>query len=104
MAEDEAPQQDALEDILPTEEPTHAAAEPPLGSFQPWHLPRKHHLRKNQWAVSLDRLLDVIPDRKLIKYLCLPGQDLLDVQVLADVCKAKGRRLRYLGFDQSLAT
>jgi hypothetical protein len=102
MAEEERPQQDALQHILPSQEPTHAAPERPLEVFKPWHLPRKQHLRKRQWAASLDRLLDAIPDRKLIKYLCLPGEDLLDVQVLADVCRAKGRRLRYLGFDQSL--
>jgi hypothetical protein len=103
MSEDQE-QENELGNILPLEEPTHAPAEQPLRVFQPWHLPRKQHVRKSQWAHYLNELLDAMPDRALIKYLGLPGEDLLDLQVLADICRAKARRLKYLGFDQSLAS
>jgi hypothetical protein len=102
MSEEGVDETEALDDILPAEEPSHAPEEPALEVFKPWHLPRKHHLRKRQWADSLRHLLNDIPDRRLIKYLCLPGEDMLDVQVLADVCRENNRRLRYLGFDQSI--
>lgn len=95
---DEAP---TLEGILPAEPLEHAPAEPPSTTFKPWHLPRKQHVRKMQWAGALANLLDELPDRRLVKYLCLPGEDLLDVEVLATVCREKNRRLKYLGFDQS---
>ncbi|MCL2648118.1 MAG: hypothetical protein FWD61_14090 [Phycisphaerales bacterium] len=89
-----------LEEILPTQPLTHASVgAPPLNEFLPWHLPRKHHVRKKQWGEALEELIDKLPDRQLINYLCLPGEDLLDVQVFAEVCRRKSRRLRYLGFN-----
>lgn len=89
-----------LEGILPHGPLEHAgAACPPLTEFKPWHLPRKHYVRRHQWVTAAAALLEVIPHREFLKYMCLPGEDLLDVHVLAELCAAQGRRLRYLGFD-----
>jgi len=92
----------ALEGILPTEAPKHDPAESPSKAFKPWHLPRKQHVRQAQWSNAFAKLLDDLPDRQLIKYLCLPGEDMLDVESFAELCKSKERRLKYLGFDQSM--
>lgn len=99
---DSPPEHSPLDEIIPAEQLEHAEAGAlPTVDFKPWHLPRKHHVRKSQWGRAFERLLPEIPDRLLIKYLCLPGEDLLDVQILADICKREGRTLRYLGFDTS---
>ncbi|MBX3380493.1 MAG: hypothetical protein KF805_10385 [Phycisphaeraceae bacterium] len=102
---DETPQDEVLDTILTQGDLAHETdGELPLAEFKPWHLPRKHLVRKEQWAAVVGRLLDDLPDRRMIKYLCLPGEDLIDVQVLAEVCQNKGRVLRYLGFDETLPT
>jgi hypothetical protein len=100
---EQAGQPNPLDEILPARGPEHAQTEPPLDAFEPWHLPRKHHVRKNQWGAALEKLIDEMPDRMLIKYLCLPGKDLLDVEIMAAICRQKNRQLRYLGFDQNLS-
>lgn len=101
MSEPLPPADDELDGILPTGRLDHASGqEPPSVDFKPWHLPRKHHVRKHQWGLALAKLIVDLPDRQMINYLGLPGEDLLDVQILADVCKANQRRLKYLGFDQ----
>ena len=68
--------------------------------FQPWHHPVKQLVRDNQWAELTSRLLS---ERKeapsVLHYFTLPGVDLLDVRVLADVCGPRGIIIKYFGFD-----
>ena len=81
--------------------PGHAVPEPiPLVSFAPWHLPRKQWVRKYQWRFGTKRLLRELQlgDRPL-RYLGLPGTELLDLEVLAGFCAEKGLKFRYLGFN-----
>jgi len=98
MPDDPAPE-DRFADIVPEEEPAHVPGEQMRDEFALWHLPRKHHVRVEQWARALRALVKDIPDRTLINYLGLPGEDLLDLEMLAKVCGEEGRKLKYLGFD-----
>lgn len=68
--------------------------------FQPWHRPRKQYVRRAQWSRELRFLVrDLRLDGEL-RYLTLPGNDLLDIRHLAEsVCTPGGVRLRYLGFN-----
>ena len=72
--------------------------------FKPWHKPRKHFLRLMQWCSETEKLMTRLnlPAGSEMRYLGLPGEDLLDLRVIKDVCP-KGVQLRYLGFDDSLA-
>lgn len=69
--------------------------------FLPWHLPRKQFVRRDQWCEQIGLLLDDAPltDGPL-KYLGLPGGDLLDLrQFHSAVCLARNIGLRFLGFN-----
>lgn len=70
--------------------------------FLPWHRPRKQYVREYQWRVQLDHLLDNLrfTDDPVIKYLGLPGTDLIDLRYFHDViCKPKNIPLRFIGFN-----
>lgn len=69
--------------------------------FQPWHHPVKQIVRARQWAALTKRLLQarVQGTTKILRYFTLPGADLLDVRVLADVCAPFGVKIEYFGFD-----
>lgn len=72
--------------------------------FHPWHKPRKHFIRIYQWCHETRQLLKRLnlgPDGEL-RYLGLPGEDLLDIRVLQGVCQKAKVKLRYIGFDSSL--
>ncbi len=90
---------DSLDERLPpTPEP---AAQKP---FQPWHKPRKQFIRLRQWCDEVKALLAELTKARgaapaSLSYLTLPGDELLDVRVLHDVCGAQSVRLRYLGFN-----
>jgi len=75
-------------------------------TFKPWHRPRKHFLRLNQWCHETRQLLKLLrtPDGGELRYLGLPGEDLLDIRVLKGVCQRAKLTLRYLGFDSSLTS
>ena len=71
-------------------------------NFHPWHKPRKHYLRKNQWASSIATLVDNLhlKDRKRsLHYLSLPGPDLLDVRTIEPICHNKEIKLSFLGLN-----
>lgn len=72
--------------------------------FQPWHRPRKQWVRVKQWKREIQRLVDALnlTDRPLT-YLSLPGDDLLDVRVVCEVCEHKKIKLRFLGFNSPLS-
>jgi hypothetical protein len=71
--------------------------------FLPWHRPRKHFVRHAQWCEQVRRLLDDIElDDKTLRYLGLPGVDLLDLRHLHDViCQPREMMLRFLGFNRA---
>lgn len=70
--------------------------------FQPWHRPRKQYVRGVQWAQEVRRLAKDLRLATELRYLTLPGSDLLDIRHLAEsVCQPCQIRLRYLGFNNS---
>lgn len=68
--------------------------------FQPWHHPVKQIVRDEQWAKLVARLFDEegVPPDGVLRYLTLPGNDLLDVRVVAEACVGRAT-VRYLGFN-----
>ncbi|PCD67621.1 PP_RS20740 family protein [Rhizobium phaseoli] len=71
--------------------------------FQPWHKPRKQFVRINQWMHHIEHLIGRLgaqsfADGEVLRYLTLPGPDLLDVRMLADACGQRSIKLRYTGF------
>lgn len=82
--------------------------EAPLPSkkdFLPWHRPRKQVVRALQWRDQIARLLDDAPRADgALKYLGLPGVDLLDLRYFhEEICAARGLKLKFLGFNTALA-
>lgn len=68
--------------------------------FQPWHRPRKQYVRSGQWAREVGFLVRDLGLAGELRYLTLPGSDLLDIRHLAEsVCVPRDVRLRYLGFN-----
>jgi hypothetical protein len=80
--------------------------EKPTRTLRPWHKPRKHYVRANQWWGTIERDLNQATpaDSNVVSYLSLPGPDMLDVRFI--VGELERRRsgghsspaLRYTGF------
>lgn len=91
----------SLSDIFP-EKPEHLK---PVArkEYKPWHKPRKHYIRLNQWQCESEKLIDrlALRDRPL-RYFSLPGEDLIDIRVLHNLCNQKGVKLRCFGLNDSL--
>lgn len=95
---------DLVEEALDLQKEPEALAVPEKG-FKPWHKPRKHFVRLRQWSDEVKALITdlsrmragALPER--LRYLTLPGDELLDIRVLHDACAEKKVRLRYLGFN-----
>lgn len=73
-------------------------------SFQAWHLPRKHYCRLKQWARHTQKLQKELKisspaQKRPLRYLTLPGDELLDIRVLAKVMKNEGITMQFLGFN-----
>lgn len=69
--------------------------------FRPWHKPRKQYIRRKQWWSEIDAMLTDIrmpPDNRVLRYLTLPSEDMIDVRVLSKELEAKGIKLKYLGY------
>lgn len=87
---------------LPPEAPGPAAPAPL--EFQPWHKPRKQYVRVNQWMRYIQGIVrklqqgEAFADGDPLRYLTLPGPDLLDIRMLADYCATQDIRLKYTGF------
>lgn len=82
---------------------SYEATLPRTREFLPWHLPRKQFVRQYQWCEQIGRLLDDAPltDGPL-KYMGLPGVDLLDLRHFhSAVCTVRNIGLRFLGFNSS---
>ena len=71
-------------------------------SFKPWHKPRKQVVRSCQWTIQAKSLLPHLNlDGRPLRYLSLPGPDMLDIRVFASMCRADSIPLRCLGFDDA---
>ncbi len=70
-------------------------------AFKPWHKPRKQWCRYNQWIKGVNGIVPVLIQAKEseFRYLGLPGDDLLDLRLLAHNCSKRGLKLKYLGFN-----
>lgn len=78
----------------------YVAPQPALKEFKPWHMPRKQFVRREQWSVLLHRLYERREPRDPLRYLGLPGTDLLDLRYLhQQLCRATERPLHFLGFN-----
>lgn len=72
--------------------------------FAPWHKPRKQYVRKHQWIHHANSIISKLKEDGWLeesvplKYLTLPGPDLLDVKLMADVCSDHDIDLHYTGF------
>lgn len=77
---------------------------PPRKNFLPWHRPRKQFVRERQWLAHIQSLLDdADPSDGILKYLGLPGVDMLDVRYIhGKVCEPRGLGLRFLGFNSEI--
>ncbi|MGZ8906561.1 MAG: PP_RS20740 family protein [Methylobacter sp.] len=77
----------------------------PGKSFLAWHRPRKQFVRDRQWKEQIARLLsDLQADQECVKYLGLPGTDLLDLRFFHNsICEPKGVKLSFLGFNSAAA-
>lgn len=77
------------------------AALPSVKKFLAWHLPRKQFVRHHQWCEEIGRMLDDSPLQDgILKYLGLPGLDLLDLRHFhAEICEKRNVNLRFLGFN-----
>lgn len=73
------------------------------GDFLPWHRPRKQYVRHHQWCHEVSKLITDSPLADgVLKYLGLPGVDLLDLRHFhSAVCEEKNVSLRFLGFNSS---
>jgi hypothetical protein len=78
---------------------------PPLKKeFKAWHKPRKQWIRQNQWRKGIADLIGCIRlDGRPLRYLSLPGEDMLDIRDLSRFCETYQIRLRCLGFDEHMA-
>jgi hypothetical protein len=90
-------------DIFDPELAYEAPMPPKPKEFLPWHRPRKQYVREHQWCAEIKRLIDATPPiGGVLKYLGLPGVDLLDLRHFnAAVCQPRGLSLRFLGFNAS---
>jgi hypothetical protein len=71
--------------------------------FKPWHRPRKQVVRHIQWGSEIAWLLSrKSAEDHSLRYLGLPGLDLLDIRYFyARFCQNGSHRLTFLGFDES---
>ncbi|MBK4119347.1 hypothetical protein JHE03_23990, partial [Pluralibacter gergoviae] len=70
-------------------------------TFSPWHHPRKHLVRLEQWVYFINFLLEKkIKKTEKLKYFSLPGDDLLDVRTIhEEVCIKRQIKLHFMGFN-----
>ena len=68
--------------------------------FKPWHKPRKQFVRREQLSALLLSLYEERDPGVPLRYLGLPGTDLIDLRYLyKKLCRANNRPLRFLGFN-----
>ncbi|MDP3822639.1 MAG: hypothetical protein Q8R33_14295 [Burkholderiales bacterium] len=98
-APDEEEHADGIVEVVVYEAPMPTVAK----DFLPWHRPRKQYVRQHQWCHEILRMIVGAPPADgVLKYLGLPGDDLLDLRHFhAAVCESKNVELRFLGFNSS---
>ncbi len=71
--------------------------------FAAWHRPRKQVVRQIQWGSEIEWLLSQkSPEDLSLRYLGLPGADLLDIRYFySRFCRGGEHYLTFLGFDES---
>jgi len=71
--------------------------------FRPWHKPRKQLVREEVWGSEISWLItQKRAGDESLKYLGLPGADLLDLRhIYQEFCKTGEYRLKFLGFDSA---
>src|SRR5579871_1075354 len=76
---------------------------PPARPFEAWHKPRKQLVREELWGAEIEWLLaQKAPNDKSLRYLGLPGADLLDLRYLYErFCSDGQHELTFLGFDDA---
>jgi hypothetical protein len=86
--------------------PAYEAPRPKQKEFLPWHRPRKQFVRVEQWCVEIGRMLQgraIAPTS--LKYLGLPGIDLLDLRhIYKTLCAPGNLGFAFLGFNTALAS
>lgn len=88
---------DDIVELIAYEAPMPSAAK----DFLPWHRPRKQYVRQHQWCHEIIQMIAGTPPvGGTLKYLGLPGVDLLDLRHFhTAVCEARNISLRFLGFN-----
>jgi len=76
---------------------------PKRKDFLPWHKPRKQFVRNFQWTQQILKLIEEVGlESDVLKYLGLPGDDLLDLRYFHHlICVQKNLKLRFLGFNRA---
>lgn len=93
-----------LEAFVQPPEPEPEISIPAPLKFRPWHKPRKQFVREMQWMRHIGGMLlklranSHFDNDQPFKYLTLPGSDLLDIRLVADICQSQEVKLQYLGF------
>jgi len=93
---DEEEHADDIVEVVAYEAPMPVSAK----TFLPWHRPRKQYVRHHQWCHEIIRMVNETPPvGSVLKYLGLPGVDLLDLRHFhTEVCEAHQIDMRFLGF------
>ena len=98
MTDQPGVQDDFASGIFSDSEYVRPHAEPK--EFKPWHKPRKQFVRREQLSALLLGLYEKREPGAPLRYLGLPGTDLIDLRYLYDrLCRANDRPLRFLGFN-----
>jgi len=94
------PDENELDDDIVSAD-RYEALRPTKKDFLPWHRPRKQFVRHYQWCKEIELLIaDMRLDGNALRYLGLPGSDLLDIRYFhSNVCEPKQIALRFLGFN-----
>lgn len=79
-----------------------------LTNLAPWHRPRKQLVRRDQWGVLSERLIQnekgtpalpvQVGGTYEVRYLTLPGSDFLDVEMIGELAREHGCTLTSVGF------
>ena len=98
MSDPSGDQDDLASGIFPDVE--YSPTQPELKEFKPWHKPRKQFVRRKQLSKLLQRLYQQREPSDPLRYLGLPGTDLIDLRYLhEELCRSDNRPLRFLGFN-----
>ena len=92
-----------IADVVDVDFEYEADSPKPKKKFLPWHKPRKHYVRERQWCRSVNILLRDHPvSDGRVRYLGLPGDDLLDIRSFhSEVCVENDIKIKFLGFNTS---